>query len=182
MCTPVYVCVFVCFPACESPPLHLRRFVSMRTSRTRGSSSASWCVSPLLSFSLTPVPPPHAFRASFSPLPTASLLRAFCLPYSLCSGVFYISLHTPWRIVLTHTHAPPQEEYLGEFNSMTKKPMDLVMFMFFIQHVSRIIRVLKMPGAGASGFVVCLRLCCPVLCGCSCCLCCFAAPVPFGTC
>ena len=25
------------------------------------------------------------------------------------------------------------EEYLGDFNSMTKKPMDLVMFMFFVQ-------------------------------------------------
>ncbi len=41
------------------------------------------------------------------------------------------------------------EEYLGDFNSMSKKPMDLVMFMFFVQHVSRLCRVLKMPGGHA---------------------------------
>jgi hypothetical protein len=29
------------------------------------------------------------------------------------------------------------EEYLGDFNSMSKKPMDLVMFMFFVQVQSR---------------------------------------------
>ncbi|KAA0158934.1 hypothetical protein FNF31_05104 [Cafeteria roenbergensis] len=35
---------------------------------------------------------------------------------------------------------------LDEFNSQTKSPMDLVPFLFFLEHVSRIARVLKMPG------------------------------------
>ena len=30
------------------------------------------------------------------------------------------------------------EEYLGDYNSMSKKPMDLVMFMFFVQGRERV--------------------------------------------
>jgi dynein heavy chain len=45
--------------------------------------------------------------------------------------------------------AAKMDEYLDEFNGQTKKPMDLVMFLFFIEHVSRIARVLKTPGAHA---------------------------------
>ena len=41
------------------------------------------------------------------------------------------------------------EEYLGEYNAQSKKPMDLVMFLFFVEHVSRVARVLKMPGGHA---------------------------------
>ena len=50
------------------------------------------------------------------------------------------------------------EEYLEQYNSESKKPMDLVMFVFAVEHVSRIARVLAMPsgnmllvGVGGSG-------------------------------
>jgi len=41
------------------------------------------------------------------------------------------------------------EEYLVEYNGQSRSPMNLVLFMFAIEHVSRIARVLKMPGGNA---------------------------------
>eukprot|EP01038_Epipyxis_sp_PR26KG_P004763 gene4763-6681_t len=41
------------------------------------------------------------------------------------------------------------EEYLSEYNQQSRKPMDLVMFGFAMEHVSRISRILKMPGGNA---------------------------------
>lgn len=39
--------------------------------------------------------------------------------------------------------------YLSEYNGISRKPMNLVMFLFAIEHLSRIVRVLNMPGGNA---------------------------------
>ena len=41
------------------------------------------------------------------------------------------------------------KEYLTEFNAMSRRPMDLVMFLYAVEHVSRIARILNMSGGNA---------------------------------
>eukprot|EP00955_Chlamydomonas_euryale_P086337 364207-Chlamydomonas_euryale.AAC.7 len=40
-------------------------------------------------------------------------------------------------------------EYLSEHNSSSKKPLALVLFMYALDHIARIVRVLKQPGGHA---------------------------------
>jgi dynein heavy chain len=49
----------------------------------------------------------------------------------------------------TTTLTTIMEDYLKEFNAMSRKPMNLVLFLFAVEHVSRIARVLDMPGGNA---------------------------------
>jgi dynein heavy chain len=39
--------------------------------------------------------------------------------------------------------------YLNDYNGMTKAPMNLVIFLFAIEHLSRICRIIKQPGGHA---------------------------------
>lgn len=39
------------------------------------------------------------------------------------------------------------EEYLQDYNGMSKRPMNLAMFLYAVEHVSRICRVLNQAGA-----------------------------------
>jgi dynein heavy chain, axonemal len=41
------------------------------------------------------------------------------------------------------------KEYLADFNATSKKPMDLVLFSFALEHVARICRVITLPGGNA---------------------------------
>ena len=41
------------------------------------------------------------------------------------------------------------DTYLADYNGMSKRPMNLAMFLFAVEHVSRICRLLKQPGGHA---------------------------------
>jgi dynein heavy chain len=71
----------------------------------------------------------------------------------------YTEMREPQKVIeVTNT-------FLEDHNAMSKKPMQLVLFLFMIEHISRICRVLRSPGGhallvgvGGSGRQSCTRL------------------------
>jgi dynein heavy chain len=74
---------------------------------------------------------------------------------SLLFGDYSVAGTQPENKIYQEVSLKPQElitlfdSYLEEYNAMSKSPMDLVMFLFAIEHTSRIARVLSMPGGNA---------------------------------
>jgi hypothetical protein len=50
------------------------------------------------------------------------------------------------------------EELLGDHNAMSKRPMNLAMFLYAVEHISRVCRALKQPGT--VGLPATARWCC----------------------
>lgn len=50
-------------------------------------------------------------------------------------------------------------EYLSDYNAASKNPMQLVLFLFALEHVSRICRIITSPGGRCSASRVCQPCC-----------------------
>ena len=50
-------------------------------------------------------------------------------------------------------------EYLSDYNAASKNPMQLVLFLFALEHVSRICRIITSPGGHCSACWICQSFC-----------------------
>ena len=53
------------------------------------------------------------------------------------------------EILIFSLHFKTMENYLDDYNVSSKAPMDLVLFRFAIEHISRVCRVLRQPNGHA---------------------------------
>ena len=50
-------------------------------------------------------------------------------------------------------------EYLSDYNAASKNPMQLVLFLFALEHVSRICRIITSPGGRRGASLICHSCC-----------------------
>ena len=68
------------------------------------------------------------------------MLRHGGLCYAGAEPRIYTQISDPNKMLVV------LKEYLSDYNAISKKPMQLVLFQFALEHVSRICRVITSPG------------------------------------
>ncbi len=100
---------------------------------------------------------------------TSSNIESYTMPMSdstkgiLCDAGaeprVYTQISDPNKMLLV------LKEYLSDYNAISKKPMQLVLFQFALEHVSRICRIITSPGVAANTSSACrFALAVPSLC------------------
>jgi dynein heavy chain, axonemal len=141
--------------------LHLTNNNNTTTSTTTSTTSAITAANTALTTAPTttvlPVMPTTTTAVSYS-----TLRKLFFGDY-MRDGILTAKLYEEVRDV--DTLQTRMTSALADYNGRSRRPMNLVMFMFAVEHVSRLARLLKMPsgnallvGVGGSGRQSCTKL------------------------